>query len=107
MISASGHPSGSAAVQLVNDDDDRRVLFRLLKSLPKVTLQLSSHLGHDLWAIDLESLTSSSPAVASGSPRHYFLLKIRIWKQSKLKLKIHNETIDYRLQIEREVPLDF
>ena len=81
-------PLGCDGVQLVNEDDGRRVLLCLLKNLPEVTLGLSSHLGHDLWAIDLESLTSSSPAVASGSPRHYFLLKIRIWKQSNLKIHI-------------------
>ena len=47
-------PLGCDGVQLVNEDDGRRVLLRLLKSLPEVTLRLSSHLGHDLWAIDQE-----------------------------------------------------
>ncbi len=45
---------GSDGVDLVDEDDGRRVLFRLLKRLPQVALALTGQLGHDLRPIDQE-----------------------------------------------------
>lgn len=44
----------SNRVNLIDEDDCRRVLLSLLKGLTKVTLTLTGHLGHDLWSIDGE-----------------------------------------------------
>jgi hypothetical protein len=45
---------GRNRVDLVDEDDGRRVLFRLLESLSEVGLGFTSHLGHDLGAVDEE-----------------------------------------------------
>lgn len=50
---------GSNGVDFINEDDCRRVLLCLLKSLAKVTLRLSCQLGHDLRTIDEEKESPS------------------------------------------------
>jgi hypothetical protein len=45
---------GSNRVDLVDEDDRRRVLLRLLERLPQVRLRLSRHLRHDLGTVDQE-----------------------------------------------------
>mmetsp|Transcript_24647 Transcript_24647/g.39055 ORF Transcript_24647/g.39055 Transcript_24647/m.39055 type:complete len:588 (+) Transcript_24647:303-2066(+) len=41
-------------IDLINEDDGRGVFLRLLKSLAQIGLRFTSHLTHDLWAVDEE-----------------------------------------------------
>jgi hypothetical protein len=58
---------GGNGVNLVDEDDSRRVLLSLLERLPQVALRLSRHLTHDLGTVDEEE--EGSGLVRDGS-RH-------------------------------------
>lgn len=45
---------GGDGVDLINEDDSRRVLLGLLEGLAKVGFGFTSHLGHDLGTVDQE-----------------------------------------------------
>lgn len=74
---------GSDGINLVDEDDGRRVLLRLLECLAQIGLGFTGHLGHDLGAVDQEeestglighgashqSLTSTGRAVQEDTTR--------------------------------------
>mmetsp|Transcript_18095 Transcript_18095/g.28613 ORF Transcript_18095/g.28613 Transcript_18095/m.28613 type:complete len:619 (-) Transcript_18095:383-2239(-) len=45
---------GRNTVNLVDEDNGRRILLRLLKRLAQIGLRVARHLTHDLWTIDEE-----------------------------------------------------
>lgn len=65
---------GGDRVDLVDEDDRRRVLLGLLESLAQVRFRLTSHLGHDLRAVDQEE--ESASLVGNGT-RHECLTGTR------------------------------
>merc|ERR1712212_1215018 len=65
---------GSNRVELVDEDDGRRVLLSLLKSLSQVALALTCQLAHDLWPVDEEE---EGTGLVGYSPGHQGLSSTR------------------------------
>lgn len=49
---------GSNGIDLIDEDDGRRILLRLLEGLSKIALALACQLGHNLRTVDQEEESS-------------------------------------------------